>query len=296
MKEDVVTQRSVIKTVLLTGASALAFATTSAEALTLFSDATPGATTFTATIAGVYVIDAFGAQGGGSLSFAGGQGAGVGGTFNLSAGEVLTIDVGGAGATSAATAGGGGGGSFVTTSGSALLVAGGGGGSFNTPGGAGLSSEGSPSGLGGAAGAGDNEGGGGGGFNGNGGGSGVYSGKGGGGFPGLAGGGAANLAGAGGFGGGGGGSLGGGGGGGFNGGAGGTGTYYGGHNLRGGGGGGSSYNAGANQQVLAAQSGNGLVTISSSAAAVPEPSAWSLMLSGIGFLGYVLRRRVLRAA
>ena len=31
-------------------------------------------------------------------------------------------------------------------------------------------------------------------------------------------------------------------------------------------------------------------------AAVPEPSTWSLMLTGLGFLGYVLRRRVLRRA
>ncbi|HLZ82391.1 MAG TPA: PEPxxWA-CTERM sorting domain-containing protein [Caulobacteraceae bacterium] len=30
--------------------------------------------------------------------------------------------------------------------------------------------------------------------------------------------------------------------------------------------------------------------------AVPEPSTWALMLGGFGFLGYVLRRRVLRTA
>ncbi|MEO8812215.1 MAG: PEPxxWA-CTERM sorting domain-containing protein [Caulobacteraceae bacterium] len=32
------------------------------------------------------------------------------------------------------------------------------------------------------------------------------------------------------------------------------------------------------------------------AGGVPEPGAWSLMLSGLGFLGYALRRRVLRIA
>ena len=30
--------------------------------------------------------------------------------------------------------------------------------------------------------------------------------------------------------------------------------------------------------------------------AVPEPSTWSLMLSGFGLLGYALRRRIPRTA
>jgi len=40
------------------------------------------------------------------------------------------------------------------------------------------------------------------------------------------------------------------------------------------------------------QSGNGLMTTT----AVPEPATWIEMLSGIGFLGYLLRRRMLHGA
>ncbi len=36
------------------------------------------------------------------------------------------------------------------------------------------------------------------------------------------------------------------------------------------------------------------VTFDYTGAAVPEPSAWSLMLSGFGFLGYVPRQRLAR--
>jgi hypothetical protein len=36
--------------------------------------------------------------------------------------------------------------------------------------------------------------------------------------------------------------------------------------------------------------------VSSISFTVPEPSTWALMLGGFGFLGYVLRRRVLRVA
>jgi hypothetical protein len=35
-------------------------------------------------------------------------------------------------------------------------------------------------------------------------------------------------------------------------------------------------------------------TNSTFGSAVPEPSAWALMLGGFGFMGYVLRRRVFR--
>ncbi len=101
---------------------------------------TGGFQSFTASIAGTYAIDAYGASGGtgaiatGSNSGYGGEGVGIGGTFVLSAGEVLTIAVGGVGQSpkfvQASSGGGGGGGSFVTiaSTNSDLLIAGGGGG------------------------------------------------------------------------------------------------------------------------------------------------------------------------
>lgn len=90
--------------------------------------------------AGLYQITAFGAQGGNSASdygaMLGGLGAEVSGEFNLTAGEVLNIVVGGQGNNGAAWdpntyscgAGGGGGGTFVYGSTELLEVAGGGGG------------------------------------------------------------------------------------------------------------------------------------------------------------------------
>src|SRR5580692_4688777 len=74
--------------------------------------------TFTVVTTGTYDITAYGAQGGadenGTL---GGQGAEIGGTFTLTAGEVLTIAVGGKGGDGGSPdepyAGGGGGGTFV---------------------------------------------------------------------------------------------------------------------------------------------------------------------------------------
>src|SRR5215469_347482 len=73
---------------------------------------------FTAPIAGTYRILAFGAQGGNATppvsAGTGGLGAEIGGDFDLTDGEALTIAVGGAGSSgAAANAGGGGGGSFV---------------------------------------------------------------------------------------------------------------------------------------------------------------------------------------
>jgi hypothetical protein len=62
-----------------------------------------------------------------------------------------------------------------------------------------------------------------------------------------------------------------------------------------GGGGGGSYLANAASHTIAvtgANAGDGYVDIT----AVPEPAAWSLMLSGFGFIGYMLRRRVTRPA
>src|SRR3954453_21796629 len=93
-----------------------AFSPTSAKAAPLFSETTPGAFIFGAPATGTYDILAIGA-GGGSASFgnesaAGGRGASVEGTFALTAGEVLSIIVGGQGG-NGGSVGGGGGGSFV---------------------------------------------------------------------------------------------------------------------------------------------------------------------------------------
>ncbi|HXZ17683.1 MAG TPA: glycine-rich protein, partial [Roseiarcus sp.] len=69
---------------------------------------------------GTYIIDVWGAQGGGSLRAAGGYGAEVGGDIYLNAGTVLELVVGGAGLggsnPNALVGGGGGGGSFVYAS------------------------------------------------------------------------------------------------------------------------------------------------------------------------------------
>ncbi len=80
---------------------------------------------------GLYDITAAGGQGGGSAfsTRTGGLGAKIGGYFNLTAGEVLAIAVGGAGDTGGGgAAGGGGGGSFVVGPGDTILVISGGGG------------------------------------------------------------------------------------------------------------------------------------------------------------------------
>jgi len=284
-----------LKTFLLIGASALSLAATSAQALTTFTY-TGGFQTFTATTGGTYVIDAFGAQGGRSAVaiFDGGMGAGVEGIFNLAAGQVIDIAVGGLGIALEGNSAGGGGGSFVTSAGIALLVAGGGGGTNYYQGQDGQPADGSTTGAGGSGGVGGlyavGGGGGGGGFNGNGesGTAGRFTagGAGGNGYPSLAG------SGSGGFGGGGDGGVGyfagSGGGGGFNGGFGG--------NPNGGGGGGSSYNAGTAQTVLGTRAGNGLVTIDLLESAVPEPSSWAMMMLGFAAIGAAMRRRLLRLA
>ena len=126
---------------------------------------------FTVPATGSYQILAFGASGGGFLV---GRGAEIGGTFSLTAGEDLTIAVGGAG-----TLGGGGGSFVVGPSNTPLVIAGGGGGpGFRmhfglTPGGGGLTGE--------AGGLGLDMGGGAGGIGGNGGAAGSEIGNGGGG-------------------------------------------------------------------------------------------------------------------
>ena len=213
---------------------------------------------------GVYDINAFGAQGGGSSNYGavGGMGAEAGGVFNLTTGEQLEIVVGGVGG-SFVYGGGGGGGTFVlanTGAGGAfvpLLVAGGGGGGYRIYGGAGTVGVAGSGAGGGATGA--YAGGGGSGVNGNG------TTAAGNGFQGVGG---DNLSGsyAGGEGrsGGGDGGFGGGGGGGLSGGGGGGG-YTGGSTLSNGPGlGGTSFDAGTaivEQTVAGVRTGDGGLTI-----------------------------------
>ena len=123
---------------LLAGASLLALSAAgpvSAMPTTTFAY-TGGFQSYTVPTTGLYDIVAIGAQGGGLLAqqnnppygqvaFAGGLGAEIGGDFELTAGEMLSIAVGGGG-----SGGSGGGGSFVVGPGSTpLVIAGGGGGS-----------------------------------------------------------------------------------------------------------------------------------------------------------------------
>ena len=65
-----------------------------------------------------------------------------------------------------------------------------------------------------------------------------------------------------------------------------------------GGGGGGSYASGFTGVTYAtgANAGNGFVEVTPLDIPVPEPSTWAMMLGGFGFLGYVLRRRILRPA
>lgn len=288
----------VIKTLLLSGASILALGVTSAQAATTVFNYTGGVQYWTAPSTGSYTVNVWGAQGGSGYYSNGGLGAGLGATFQFTAGDHLTLVVGGAGRGRDSGGGGGGASTVIATTpgrpqyGLLIAAGGGGGGGYyhdGSPGRPGVNS-GSAGGSGGGAGgtdgyggaAGHDGGGGGAGFRGAGGagagfgGSGMYGGLDGyshasGGF--------------GGFGGGGGGYYSGGGGGGFSGGGGGS---YG-----GGGGGGGSVIAGANQQVLAYRTGDGEIDIISSA---PEPGSWAMLLTGFGFVGYVMRRRLLRAA
>ncbi|MEI6765668.1 MAG: PKD domain-containing protein [Bacteroidota bacterium] len=82
-------------------------------------------------------IDAYGAQGGNGIGGGvGGKGAYISGTFTVTAGDNITLTVGGKGSNgiSSLNGGGGGGGSFAVNNGVILLIAGGGGGSsyYNT--------------------------------------------------------------------------------------------------------------------------------------------------------------------
>jgi hypothetical protein len=261
----------------LTSALAFLAGSRSVEAVPVIFDYTGQIVTWTVPTTGNYNITAFGAQGGWSgLGYEGGFGAEIRGDFLLSAGDVISIAVGGTG-NPGTDGGGGGGGSFVYIDGSTdilLIVAGGGGGGYTfSAGGNGLISAGG-SGFGGYGNG--FMGGGGGGFFG--GALGPYGGSG------LAGGFAAGRSlwpegGDGGFGGGGGsGRDGGGGGGGFSGGGGGNPA-----------GGGGSFNAGANPfNSVGSQYGTGQVFIEY--IGVPEPTTAALLSMGVA-AGILIRRR-----
>jgi hypothetical protein len=302
-----------MKQLLLGGATLLALAASGPAArATLFDFTYSGSlVTFTVPTTDTYQILAFGAQGG-SGTFAGGVGAGgrgaeIGGDFNLTAGEILQIVVGGAGGTGAGNgAGGGGGGSFVVGPGNTPLViagGGGGGGGFvgtGLPGQGGLTGQdggGPRGGVGGDGGAAGGLGGGGGGGFFSAGADSVIGGTllagGGGAFPGLAGGvNPFEPARDGGFGGGGAGR-------GFAGSAGGGGGYSGGGTQIGGGlggvasgGGGGSFDAGTDQILVADfRTGNSEVVITELVAAVPEPASIALLSAGLAGVAAIRRRR-----
>src|ERR1700677_1158314 len=115
------------KAFLLAGASALAILACAAEA-NAETFTMPGMFSFTAAVSGEYAVELLGASGGNSsLGALGGAGAEVSGDVFLTAGEDLTLFIGGQGG-SGSYAGGGGGGSFVFGPSGLLAVAGGGGG------------------------------------------------------------------------------------------------------------------------------------------------------------------------
>ena len=125
------------KRVLLAGVSALAIMLGAGGAHPETIAFTGAEVTWTVPVTGLYDLTAYGARGGGR----GGYGAEIGGDIELSAGTVLSIVVGGRGATAGASFGGGGGGGSFVFEGSSLLVAAGGGGGhgvYGTSGGPGL--------------------------------------------------------------------------------------------------------------------------------------------------------------
>src|ERR1700677_2691055 len=161
------------KAFLLAGASALAILACAAEA-NAETFTMPGMFSFTATVSGEYAVELLGASGGNSDAAVGGLGAEVSGDVFLTAGEDLTLFVGGQGGGSGVVAGGGGGGSFVFRGTDVLGGGGGGDGDGASSGGAGLAgTSGGTNGRGGAGGLGGTGGGGGGGTYGSNGGGGA---------------------------------------------------------------------------------------------------------------------------
>ncbi len=271
-----------MKKLLLISTSVIALCTASAEANEiLFQSSTPG--TYSLTIGpGEYDFIAGGAQGGNNMYGTGGLGAIMGGAFNVSATETLSIFVGNIGHfQSAGAATGGGDGSFLGAGGHPLVVAGGGGGVAGYY----FGNNGSP-GLTGTAGGNGTQGGGGAGGTAGGDGSNGTSFSGGDQSPGGFGGkgyahgatGGANGA-----------YGGGGGGGGFSGGGGGSGESYTGISRGVGGGGGSYLAPGATllKALSGANSGTGYVTVES----VPEPASLSVIGLGAAWLLAARRRR-----
>jgi len=298
-------------------AAALAFAVSGpARAGLCVGTFSAGGASASCTVAssGTYLIQAYGAAGG-SAGYGGGAGAVASGDYQLTSGETLTLDVGGAGLSN--SYGGGGGGGFVLNGSTLLLVGGGGGGGssqsaganagLTTAGTAGTVAQGSSGGAGGTGGSGGaintgfiNSGAAGGGILGDGANGLSNSGSaavGGEGLPeGLAGGagGSSPAGGAGGFGGGGGGGRGGGGGGGgYSGGG-------GGNALGGGGGGGGSFvdfsvgdgYVSGGTVALDDLSGDGEIIISE-VPQVPVPEAGTLALLSVaaGLTGVLRRAR-----
>jgi PEP-CTERM motif len=300
------------RAMLLAGVSALAMLACAGEAKADPPFITPGMFSFTVPTTGEYALDVLGASGGASINAVGGLGAEVSGDIVLTAGETLTLFVGGQGQNAGLFfgGGGGGGGGFVFLGTSVLAVAGGGGG-------AGYRANGGPGQTGTGGGAGGGPFGGAGGANGTGGGGGTYAHLNGGGGAGVAsgaagyGGDGAGIdsgsgakfpnggggVGGGGYGGGGGsGFNGGGGGGGFSGGGGGGGSYLaggGGAAGYGGGGGGSYLTSLFTNPILTAgvHSGDGSISINLLPPAVPEPSTWAMTLAGFAGLGWLTRMR-----
>jgi hypothetical protein len=273
------------KAFLLAGASALAILASAADANAESFVFTGAVQTFNVPVSGEYAVELLGASGGTATigNDPGGLGAEVSGDVFLTAGEDLTLFVGGQGG-SGFGAGGGGGGSFVFDGTDVLAVAGGGGGAglVDRPGSGLAGTGGGNAAVGGKGGMGGN---------GGGGGVGVISGGGGGG--------AGVNTGAAGYGGDGTGSYHGFGGKFPNGGAGGTyggggGGFGGGGGIDGGGGGGGSYLSKLFTDTVlttgGASRGDGSISIDL-LKAVPEPSTWAMTLAGFAGLGWLAQAR-----
>jgi len=130
-----ITRKPIQRFALLAGGALLSVIVSAAgaKATTIVFTTTGSIVSFTAPVTGVYDIDAFGAQGGvntGIVVNSAGLGAEAGGQFSLTAGQMISILVGGQGGNGRGLdgGGGGGGGSFVELANSpnTLLVAAGG--------------------------------------------------------------------------------------------------------------------------------------------------------------------------